>query len=821
MSTDGFQPVPVDQYGGLCTLIDRSDLPVGLSPDCQNVEFFPSGVRSRSGFVIHQATGTNPIADMLTYTTVAGDRKLLVLGVDGAIVGGAVESAPADIPFGGFSATTTALGRDPRMRGTTAFGRAYFSLYGNWSPTGATTAAQYMPICGPFQYDGTSITPVTQAGPPASFTVANTGGGTIGMSGGRHYFVVVYETSTGYVTSPSGPVGDTFTAGDYAALASVPVGPGAIVKRIVFATPADSVSFFTLPRFAINDNTTTTINVDFTDAELLSGTSLEDYIDSPRIPPVMGVEKYGRRLVYWGGNDRLQPFFDADATVTTQPVVVGLTALDFDEQALALPAPWVATGAGGAVTTQAGAALQVYRLTGNGVAATRGQIDQVAANVALSGTYYIRPQRTYGLRARVRGNGLAAVGNLVITLRGSATNVAGSGTTLATLTLPLAPFTNTDWTIISASGTSVAASYAFVNMTVVLSGTPTNGVVADVDYIEVYDATTPSSRSTLWVTDLDSPETVNLTTGTVAVAEDDGQDILNVFELRGNLYVCKEHSLYVVTDDGNEPADWSVDQVSNIIGAVSPHGVALGDGWAHIIDRDGLYYFTGGVPEKISQEIQPTWDACNWGWGIKSWIALDPGDKRVYVGIIETTTRTNVVSFYVLDYVEGLGDPVAGGGTGRKWTKWRFAAATQGNVNAGIMAERANLTASFFTSYQFKIMVQSATATEDEDAGSATAYYETAPIGQEIGRSLFDRIVMRIRGAGTLSTSTRTPGGTLTAQASKTLVAAPDDDIEIKMHAIQTQLGVLWTTVGTGDSWNIRKLAVFLKPAAFSYLRKT
>jgi len=809
-------PVLVDQYGGLCTLIDRSDLPVGLSPDCRNVEFFPGGVRSRSGFVVHQAAGIST-EDLMSHVTVDGQRLLLALG-GGSIVGGAVESAPAAIPFGNGAASTTALGSSLRMRGTSLFGRAYFGLYGGWAAAG--TAAVYEPICGPFKYNGAGISPVSQAPPPAAFTVTNTAAGA-SVDAGRHDFVVLYETDTGYVTAPSPPVGDTFIAGDRADLAALPLGPGLVSKRIVFATPANSVSFFTLPRFVVPDNSTTVLSLDFTDSELMAGTSLEDYIDSPRIPPVVGVEKYGRRLVYWGGKDRIISFFDSDATTPTTPVTVGLTCLDFDEQITTLPAVWVPTGAGGAVVTQAGAALQVYQITGDGATATRGQIDQVALNVAYSGTQYIQAARIYSMRIRIRRNSTLAAGRVTVTIRGSATNVAGSGSTITTLDITKAMLVLDEWYVFTSSFSPVVATgYAYVNATILADGTPTNGGVFQIDYIEIFDATQPASDSLLWVTPPDSPETLNLSTGTVSIAESDGQRVTNMFELRGNLYVCKENSLYVTTDNGEEPAFWAVDQVSAKIGCVGPHGVALGDGWALIVDRSGLYYFTGGVPEKISQEIQPTWDARNWGWSAKTWIAIDAAAKKAYIGI-PGPTSVDVVRIFVLDFVEGFGDPVSAGGSGRKWTEWYFGIPFDGSIHAGIMAERAALNATFFTTFLGNILVQSATAPTDTFGGNFNAYYETAPIGTEIGRSLFDRVVFRVRGAGDLLSYYRPPGGTLTTLPTKTLAASPDDDIELRMRSIQTQNGFRVGTVASGEFWSLRRLAVFLRPSEYSLLRKT
>jgi hypothetical protein len=59
----------------------------------------------------------------------------------------------------------------------------------------------------------------------------------------------------------------------------------------------------------------------------------------------------------------------------------------------------------------------------------------------------------------------------------------------------------------------------------------------------------------------------------------------------------------------NEPSLWAVEEVSNAVGTPSAHGIGFGEEWVVIAGRSGLYYFDGGGPVKLSQEIQPTWDA--------------------------------------------------------------------------------------------------------------------------------------------------------------------------------------------------------------------
>src|SRR5512138_412983 len=110
MSTETLQPVLIDNYGGICTLIDRSDVPVGLSPDCQNVEFFPGGVRSRAGFRQQTSTPLVNIADAFSYTTDGGVRKMLAMVTWGEILTGGVEDATLIVtPLGDVAARTRML----------------------------------------------------------------------------------------------------------------------------------------------------------------------------------------------------------------------------------------------------------------------------------------------------------------------------------------------------------------------------------------------------------------------------------------------------------------------------------------------------------------------------------------------------------------------------------------------------------------------------------------------------------------------------------------------------------------------------------------
>ena len=51
MSIETFSPLPLNIFGTWVTLLDPSDVPLGMSPNLADVDFFPGGVRTRPGLV--------------------------------------------------------------------------------------------------------------------------------------------------------------------------------------------------------------------------------------------------------------------------------------------------------------------------------------------------------------------------------------------------------------------------------------------------------------------------------------------------------------------------------------------------------------------------------------------------------------------------------------------------------------------------------------------------------------------------------------------------------------------------------------------------
>ncbi len=146
------------------------------------------------------------------------------------------------------------------------------------------------------------------------------------------------------------------------------------------------------------------------------------------------------------------------------------------------------------------------------------------------------------------------------------------------------------------------------------------------------------------------PESYDGVSGLLEAAPGDGTCVRAAFELRGILYLVKERSLYSTQDDGvNEPAAWTVNEISRVVGTPSVNGVDVGEDWAVIAAREGLYIYDGSEPVKISQEIQPIWDSINWDYGDTIWVRVDTRNRRILCGV-PIGAATSPSRVLVLDY---------------------------------------------------------------------------------------------------------------------------------------------------------------------------
>jgi hypothetical protein len=552
---------------------------------------------------------------------------------------------------------------------------------------------------------------------PSAWTLGNSGNGTItaagNISAGVHQLSVVFVTRQGYITAPAPPSKWTAAGGLAVTVGGIPIGPPNVVARILIFTATGGANFFyTGPQsplgignMIINDNTTTTVTVDFTDAVLLSGINADALFNLIELGDCAGVIDYADRMFWWGERNKLNNLVN--------PTFDGGFGAGF-------PLGWLldnVSGAGGGSALAAGLPAywgDAYAITGDGVTAIRGKISQSVFQ-DFRGVSILLPNTSYSIRVRLARNNVLVAGTVHINIAGFPAN--GINVAAGALTTSYQEFT----AVLLPAQIAIAST---LTVLVFADGTPTNLGVFLIDCIEIFPTLQPDNLTQIRAsynvganTNL-GPESFDGVTGVISPQPFDGQGVRCMFKLREFLYIVKERSLYVTQDDGiNEPANWSIHQVSGSVGTPSVNGVAIGEDWAIIANRNGLYLFTGGEPTKISQEIQSNqtdiplkfyWDNVDWSVGQFLWTLVDTLNRRIFVSVPVKTLGgdgSTAPGIFYLDY-RPMNDgsdiiastPIHTSYAGkvinyehsRKWSPWNV------TTNCGAVIERGDGTGQVF-----------------------------------------------------------------------------------------------------------------------------
>jgi hypothetical protein len=788
MSVETFSPLQLTTFGTWMTLLDPSDVPPGMSPDAREVEFFPGGVRTRPGLVsVFPALGGVPsINGMKTYITTNLVQRLLVLDSQGNL---SKEISPSVL-----SIVSGIISPGLFLASTTYFGREYMAL------SNGTLGADL-----PRQYDDTHLDRVSQIGPAEGPTVADSvNAGSI--SPGAHQCVVIFVTRQGYWTAPSPPATWAAAGAKKVSITNIPTGPANIVQRLLAFTGAGGASFYQVPAtMTINDNVTTSLELDFTDDILLAGVSMDNLFQNVELPDQLGVIAYSERLFWWGERAKMPNWrnlsFDGgwDASGNNRPLGWQLGS----------------TFSGGGSREPSDSVWgDAYRITADGATVERGHIQQNALTDA-SGNLLLQNNTDYSVRARVKRTAGLAQGAFRINCYSPSQGVFGSGLAVTALQAT----TSYQEFIAELLPPEISLPSDLV-LQIYADGTPSpSGESFLVDCIEIYPTNAAQNPSIVRASRNSDPEAYDGVQGLIEIAVNNGQAIRAAFVIRNNLYFVKERSFYVTADNGtSEPAFWDVEEVSNSVGTPSAHGVGVGEDWVVIASRTGLYLFAGGEPLKLSQEIQPTWDAINWQYGSTLWVTVDTQHKRIYVAVpMGASTVPNEI--LTLDYSEGFADPLlASAGAARKWAPWFISA------NCGALIERSNGTAAFFLgSNSANGKIYQLTEGQFSDDGTAiNSYYTTAFLSRTgaTGRDLFGYLTLYVQGAGVLNVSAFTPGdASQISLGALGLVSPAPQDLEL-MTNINTERASFQFGANAAGSWfSLTKLVPWCKPAPWSLIR--
>ncbi len=896
MGIAGTIDAPLDLFGGLVTDMAASDLPQGVSPDCQDVAFLQGAVKTRPGLlsVYSPITGNPTVNYLKTYTQPDLVNTLLAIDSAGTLWG---ENSPGVL-------TEIAAGLTPNAAAssTSLFSREYIAQHdGNFG------------LDMPRQYDGTFLDRVSQIGPGAGpaavadvianisaisrasnvvtvttaeptgllltdqviiagvtdttyngtfpiasivdslhFTYAQTNanssssGGTAAPAGsisaGVHQCAVIFVTRQGYLTRPSPPT--TWTAGggmraNVTGIPSVATLPN-IVARIVAFTGSGGDLFYYMtgmdgaPQMQVFDNSASSYVVDFSDTALLAGIEADSLFQLVELGECAGVIGYSERLFWWGERNKQNNWdnltFDGGFGGIGNNVPLGWT-------------PDATYFAGGSYDTTGKAVWGGdYAILGDGSTATRGLMTQTAVT-DYNGAPRLQSNTGYSARVRVRMTGALTQGTLHLHIYSASLGISTTGVSVSAAQITAGAWKEFIAPITPALGFTTIPSDLLLR--VYANGTPTLNAGFLVDNIEIFPTDEPYNTSLVRVSFAEDPESYDGVSGFMSVSENDGQTVRSAFLLRERLYLVKDRSLFVTEDDGvNEPASWTINEVSNAVGTPSVAGVDLGEDWAVIAGRAGMYIFDGGEPIKISQEIQPLWDTINWAAGQTLWVRVDTLNKRILCGV-PTGTATSPNLILVLDYrtLSSAGEIASLGsilfstlsgklyavGRSRKWCPWNITA------NSCTLAERSDGTAQVFLGNGLvggagngKIYQLSDTQFSDDGAAIDSYYTTYFFLSNDLEqayqvrshRKLFAYLALYAEGAGNLNLSAFVDNEAYpTALTALPLSSPAPKDLELPINLLGERVAFQAGTNTPGAWFRLERFVPSLLPDPWAPVR--
>lgn len=489
---------------------------------------------------------------------------------------------------------------------------------------------------------GTTTTPI----------YGNSGGGTVSIAGplgsGVRQAVTIFQTRNGFLTAPSPPtVFETGTSTSILQVANIAIGPPNVIARIIAFTGANGGNFFYIPvpvtiqgtgqpttytSTVVNDNRSQTATFSFTDAVLLAATAIDiegnNLFNQIELGSSAWDIAYASRMFYGMENNQVQnllnPTFDGGF----------LTTFSLHNPTVVTPAGWTfdtTYGSGGAVAISPifGNSYQIANFSGS-TQTTYGMIEQGAYQDAYK-VPIIAANTSYSIRVRAQQlSGPIASGNLVFDLYspGVARQYGAFSIPLTSLTSSLQLFTGTLLTTQFTGSVPRDLLYR-----IYVTNIPNDSTVL-VDRTELFTTNEPTLPTEIQGSYVSNLEAFDGVTGVLGVGSQNNQPALGAFINYDILYILKTGSLLSTQDSpGNEPSEWTIREVDSKVGVCGINAYDWGEEWAVWANVAGLWAFNGGKPIKISQEIQPTWNAINWLYGDTIWVRNDIVNRRIMVGV--------------------------------------------------------------------------------------------------------------------------------------------------------------------------------------------
>ncbi len=536
-----------------------------------------------------------------------------------------------------------------------------------------------------------------QYGPNGSTTAIGTVTPYGQMAPGFHLLRCTFLTRQGAVLKSSPYVKFIANGGQYPQVDNIPIGPSNVVARILEFTGADGAYFFYLPIPAqingqvvstatqINDNTTTSILLDFSDNSLFAGlaTSIpgNDLIAQIVLDGALGFGQYATRLITYGQRNRIQNFLNLGFDGGYMP------------SAPLVPSGWTAgANAGTLASNTALPPSSAWLINAAAGAGPSGVLYQTAYLDAY-GNPILTGNTPYTLRVWLRPSALDENLNFYAVISSAQTGFSSTAT-----------FNGADMIV---AGGFVAADFSAVTpesiptdmlLTIYAVSTVTNRTIL-VDEGSIIYSQTPNLDGDLFGSYGNNEEGIDGESGKFGPVTDT-RKVMDFGVMRETFYMLTQEPsgrLHETTDNGTtEPSGWQVNEVGANCGVLSAFSLTKsqaddtaasgGEEWMAWASLSGARIFGGSYPDKISQEIQPDWEQINPAAALTVWCVNDPVERALYFGVpLGAATAPNkllFMSYRQLDSAQSIaGSPpfrVSFSGkliatdNSRKWSLWNM-----------------------------------------------------------------------------------------------------------------------------------------------------
>lgn len=263
---------------------NSGNIPDGFLSDAINVRYVDNTVVERFG-VSQLFDCASTVLRFHLYNKLAG-AKYIILCDNGHVY----DSADLVNPILSTTGWTD-------FSGITLYDRFYFC--GHNGSNGDSGSKSFL-----YVYDGTTARKAAGLKPSSGITVAVSGSAG-NIETGNRYWYVAYETDSGHITKPNatGTLFNQSTVDRKASLTNIPTGPAGTAKRHILCTKRvdpntgrqEDYEVFFVPGGLINNNTDTTLTVNFYDADLQDSA---DYLfdEFEEIGAMLALAHYSGRL---------------------------------------------------------------------------------------------------------------------------------------------------------------------------------------------------------------------------------------------------------------------------------------------------------------------------------------------------------------------------------------------------------------------------------------------------------------------------------------------------------------------------------------------